>query len=274
MRWSNKKIEGVCSVEGCGKQLKAKGLCDSHYQMNRKFGRTEPILSKYSDGQKCSEIGCKNPIRAFGFCDKHYKAARREGRLHAGKYKRDHPLYSLWWARRQAKLLAPEWQDDFSRFITDVGERPGKFYTLITIHDGSFGPDNYRWREQIKRQKGETKKAFHARKWKAQVDARPAWNHQRDLVRKYKLTPERYQEMVVEQNGLCAICKRPETKIDHRLGTIKRLAVDHCHTSGKVRSLLCSICNQSIGQVGESVEILRAMIAYLETHSQPKESSP
>lgn len=265
MRWSTKKIEGCCSVVGCAKKLKAKGLCDTHYQMNRKHGRTHRILQLY-DGQLCSEEGCKSPARVCGYCRAHYIVARRSGALHPGKYKRDHPLYSLWWVRRQHKILAAEWHDDFQRFLADVGERPGQYFTLVTLRDGPFGPDNFRWREQIKRKKGETKRSFYARKWQAQVQARPAWNRQRDLARKYKISPEQYQQMLTEQNGVCAICRGPETRFDSRLGILTRLAVDHCHATGKVRGLLCSRCNVTIGRINESIDLLRAMEVYMQHH--------
>jgi hypothetical protein len=80
-------------------------------------------------------------------------------------------------------------------------------------------------------------------------------------------------QMRAAQNNVCAICQRPETKIDHRLGVVKNLAVDHCHSTGRVRALLCSRCNVTIGQIEESIPLLRAMIVYLEKHSQPKETT-
>jgi hypothetical protein len=179
----------------------------------------------------------------------------------------------MWWARRKSNVLSVEWRDDFQRFIADVGQKPGKFFNLVTLRDGLFSPDNFQWREQIKRRPGESKRAFHARKWQAQNLARPSWQMARDLRRKYNLTPEQYEEMLFKQGSVCAICRQPESKVDHRVGTIKRLAVDHCHKTNEVRSLLCERCNLTIGKVEESTDILRAMIVYLEKHSQPQETT-
>ena len=42
---------------------------------------------------------------------------------------------------------------------------------------------------------------------------------------------------------------------------------DHCHSTGKVRALLCGQCNQLLGQAKENINTLRASIKYLEKHS-------
>lgn len=47
-----------------------------------------------------------------------------------------------------------------------------------------------------------------------------------------------------------------------------RMAIDHCHTTGKVRGLLCKDCNTALGIVEESPERLRALIAYIEQHRE------
>src|SRR5665213_2377334 len=64
---------------------------------------------------------------------------------------------------------------------------------------------------------------------------------------KFGFTTERYDAMLAAQGGFCAICKRPETSIYR--GTIKRLAIDHDHQTGRVRGLLCARCNLRLGYV-------------------------
>lgn len=78
------------------------------------------------------------------------------------------------------------------------------------------------------------------------------------IRRKYKITEEQYFKMLSEQNSACAICvsNRSKTKI--------RLAVDHCHKTGKIRGLLCDVCNRGIGFLSENPLLLRAAAAYLE----------
>jgi hypothetical protein len=86
------------------------------------------------------------------------------------------------------------------------------------------------------------------------------------LKHKFGLAIEAYDAMLVAQGGVCAICKRGETK-KHPYGVgADRLAVDHCHRTGKVRALLCRGCNHSMGSYGDDPALLRAMADYVEAH--------
>ena len=79
---------------------------------------------------------------------------------------------------------------------------------------------------------------------------------------KYGFTLEQYEQMFIVQKGLCAICTKPETA-KNRYG-LRFLAIDHNHSTGKIRSLLCDRCNRMLGFAKESPKILRAAIEYLE----------
>lgn len=81
---------------------------------------------------------------------------------------------------------------------------------------------------------------------------------ERDLRLKYGMTVHEYDQMVIYQNGVCAICRQMESTGN------RRLAVDHCHSIGKVRGLLCGQCNLAIGKMGDSPSRLRAAADYLE----------
>ena len=69
------------------------------------------------------------------------------------------------------------------------------------------------------------------------------------------------KELFEQQQGLCALCKRPETTRRNKKDEgAERLAVDHCHDTGLVRGLLCFKCNTAIGALGDTQEAaLRAM---------------
>lgn len=84
------------------------------------------------------------------------------------------------------------------------------------------------------------------------------------LMFKYGLTLEQYAKMLEEQGGVCKICEKPESYIDVRFGKIRPLVVDHCHTTGKVRGLLCNNCNTGLGQVADNIQWFEKAIAYLE----------
>lgn len=77
---------------------------------------------------------------------------------------------------------------------------------------------------------------------------------------------QRYQDMLHEQKGVCAICQQPERHRDGLSGKAKDLAVDHDHATGAVRALLCSACNTAIGLFGDSKELLTKAVGYLDKH--------
>lgn len=88
----------------------------------------------------------------------------------------------------------------------------------------------------------------------------------KERERKFGITRQEYAELFHRQDGTCAICKKPETAM--RMGKIKALAVDHNHTTGAVRGLLCSDCNTGIGKLKEDRDILLNAIKYLDEYSE------
>lgn len=83
------------------------------------------------------------------------------------------------------------------------------------------------------------------------------------LKHKFGLTIETYNEMLESQNLACAICETAPCGTDtHRKA--KNLAVDHDHTTKKVRGLLCDLCNRALGQFQDSPVLLRRAAEYIE----------
>lgn len=72
-------------------------------------------------------------------------------------------------------------------------------------------------------------------------------------LKKYGLTVEDFDNMVLAQDSKCAIC---EEKCD-------KLNIDHCHKTGKVRGLLCWNCNTAIGKMKDNVDSFKRAIKYL-----------
>jgi len=98
------------------------------------------------------------------------------------------------------------------------------------------------------------------REWRERnPDAERIWK----LQARYGLTVAQYDAMVAEQNGLCAICREPETARWRGTGRIRLLSVDHCHATGKVRGLLCHSCNRVLGLLGDDDALLESALAYL-----------
>ena len=80
----------------------------------------------------------------------------------------------------------------------------------------------------------------------------------------YGLTLEDYEEMLSKQDGKCAICQvSQDISIDRRGRVKSTLYIDHCHKTGKVRGLLCSLCNNGLGNFRDSDELLNKAVEYL-----------
>jgi hypothetical protein len=90
------------------------------------------------------------------------------------------------------------------------------------------------------------------------------------LKKSFNMTLEDYNQMLLKQNNKCAICNNFE-KSKTKYGVIRKLAVDHCHQTGKIRDLLCSQCNRALGGFRDSTEILQNAIDYLKKHQESSE---
>lgn len=87
-----------------------------------------------------------------------------------------------------------------------------------------------------------------------------------DLKRIYNITVEQYNEIVVRQNGVCAICLQPNREKQNEKE--KRLCVDHSHKTGNNRGLLCGHCNKGLGQFSDSPILLEKALKYLLSYEQ------
>lgn len=82
-------------------------------------------------------------------------------------------------------------------------------------------------------------------------------NRAHRLKKKYGLTDQQYSAMAQRQGERCLICQNVPD----------RLVVDHCHSSGRIRGLLCNKCNVAIGLLQDSPLIALAACTYLSEHA-------
>lgn len=89
------------------------------------------------------------------------------------------------------------------------------------------------------------------------------------LLKKYNLTQDSYNEMLLQQEGKCALCKFSLEK--------EQPHIDHSHKTGKVRGILCSPCNIVLGHMEKTFDripdIYTKFMEYLITHSEVDEGS-
>ena len=213
----------------------------------------------------CKVDGCGKDVRSNGLCCAHYYRFYRHGTLDQtrpadwGKREK-HPLYASWNNLRgyPSMEICEEWLNDFWQFVADVVERPNKKVFLKRPDETKpFGKDNFAWMPRLLQHDGT----------RAGMGAAKSERFKQLKVKKlYKLSAEDRAAMFEKQNHLCAICKRPEVRRFRAKGGTMSLAVDHCHTTGKIRGLLCGNCNQAIGLFREDVVAMQAAVDYLKAH--------
>lgn len=101
------------------------------------------------------------------------------------------------------------------------------------------------------------KNAVRSKKWR-EANPELAADHKRKS--KYQLSLGEYNRMLATQNGLCAICETD------RPGGRGGFHVDHCHSTGRIRGLLCNSCNTGLGKFSDNQTLLQRAINYLKNN--------
>jgi Recombination endonuclease VII len=212
----------------------------------------------------CSVEGCASPAytRSSGLCIMHYARMKKHGSTDDPRPERfgeklSHPLRARWALLKRRHLLCPEWMD-FWGFVDGVSPQPANSKKLARPDENApFGPNNFLWTKTPTR---DEKLAYH----REYNQKNPHKRRSKHLADSYDLTIEQYAAMHTAQEGKCAICRREEkTRNRVATGDMRLLAVDHDHTTGKVRALLCGDCNRGLGMFGDDPARLFAAIQYL-----------
>lgn len=252
-------------------KIYAKGYCKKCYMRVLRTGTAEYTRNFIKTDSHCTVEGCHNPVIAKGMCEAHYRTHIKYGSTESpfgyGE-RRKHPLYGIWqWQVRVKEKRCTEW-DDFWQFVTDVGESPGKDYTARRQNvKEPWSKSNFLWKKKINHNQGEPERQ---RIWRQQ---NPLKTKSYDLKRNFGITLEEYLNMYDAQKGCCAICGIQKNSYTQTLtkggeGGRNTLIVDHNHTTGAVRKLLCHQCNKGLGALQDSVEILKKAIKYLTQHTE------
>lgn len=81
----------------------------------------------------------------------------------------------------------------------------------------------------------------------------PGITKRRNILRRYGITLEQYEQILCAQNGECRICRKSKEK----------MCLDHCHVTGKIRGILCNECNIAIGALKDSPALVARALEYL-----------
>jgi len=171
-----------------------------------------------------------------------------------------HPLFNTWSHYKRRGILCEAWAKDFVLFTSEVGERKENHRLHLIVKTEPLSISNFHWmpiKQSIKDY--ESRNAYMREYMKNNRDKQKI----QDLKKRFNITLEQYREMQKQQNNVCAICGSPEIDIDNRTQKVRDLAVDHCHTTHKVRGLLCRGCNQGLGNFKDNTQFLHNAINYL-----------
>ena len=80
---------------------------------------------------------------------------------------------------------------------------------------------------------------------------------ERTKERRYGITQEQFNQMLLNQNSKCKICSND-------FKSSKDTHIDHCHNTNKVRGLLCNNCNMALGQFNDNTDNMDNAIRYLQ----------
>lgn len=253
MRKPNTELCSHCSKVG----VVAKGYCEACYRRQKKTGSLE--YQRKGIRNICDIDGCDRHVVAHGLCDSHRKRVLRYGTTDSQRptdwgQRTKHSLHTYWvdTKRKETLNMCDEWRNDFWVFVGDVKERPSKNHHLRVIDvERQLGSNNWQWVEGITAANRLTTKEL---KYRA---------NQKHRIR---ATPEERYELMVKAGHKCEICDATVNGSDCSAtgeGSTKKLCVDHCHDTGKLRGILCHKCNVGIGLFKDNQTLLQGAIDYL-----------
>lgn len=230
-------------MAGCDKPVKVKkrALCATHYDRWHRHG--DPTVWKRPVRTACSVDGCelRVDVREARLCDRHLRRLKRYGTTDAPERPAaktcattgcDVPAYAHGRCDRHYRR---------QRHGVD-GDRRCKFCGSV-LDQNLHASRAYCSGECKERLYFLTRRASYRANW----------------LKQYGLTEAKFDELLAEQNGGCAVCGSETSN-----GRGEHLHVDHDHETGVVRGILCHDCNTGLGKFKDNPALLRAAADYLE----------
>ncbi len=273
----------TCALEDCEEPLYANSVCRKHYDRLRRRGTIEPPAPR--EKPECTEDGCEKDQHSQGLCQMHYRRLRKHGSTAVpqrvnkpgpkpdpskphSKHRPAQPRVS------EEKTHCPQGHpyDEENTYIDGNGykhcrtcqrdrmaERRPK-----TVGQGGHNKAKTQCPKGHPYDEGNT---IFSKDGRRSCKACAKVNTAKQVIQKYGITLERFEELLQEQEGKCAICLTPfdgeAPHIDH----------DHVCCSGYkacgkcVRGLLCAGCNRGLGCFEDNRHLLLAAAEYLNQFS-------
>lgn len=170
------------------------------------------------------------------------------------------------------------WKSEYAqrrreKYQTDISERERRKSQCRTTEENKqymaeyykSNPDKFKVRDNDERNRLRRKhyksNSEHREKCKLLANKYAKENpHKRieRVIKSYGITLSQFNIILTEQNNRCKICGK-EFDRNRR----KSMAIDHCHTTNKVKGILCTNCNCGIGHFKDNIESLQKAILYL-----------
>lgn len=227
-------MDAVCSIAECGKPVRARGWCGTHYARWRNNGSPDVVRTPgrlRREPKLCLIDGCEQRSVTRKMCRLHYQQWR---------------LGTIDAARCSADGCESKAREDgrcgrhFSK--RDMVELTG---SKACSECARTFPANHYERDYRYPDRGVAKCRECMARGRSDASFR----------RRYGITRNDYDEMLAAQGGGCAICS-----------STHRLCVDHDHQTGAVRKILCDRCNLALGVVDDDHELLNKLADYLLAH--------
>ena len=244
-----------CSYEGCHNKrshLKT-GLCKPHRRVQLQEGQLRPLRPRQRiKSLVCTGPECDRPSESHDLCKEHDNQRRKGQPLHV--------IGGSW----RAQVGAQRWDrmTDEAKAAHMAKMRAGIPAERTELHIQRISAANQKaWRAKLigtERKCRTCGTGFELNDLKRWYCSKPC-QRMYAQIRRYGLTVEEFREMLARQANLCAICGGP-----WRGWNGQNPHIDHCHTTGRVRGLLCASCNSAIGRFGDDPALLRRAADYLE----------
>lgn len=235
----------ICSYVDCGKPVEARGFCVAHYTRWIRYGNPDVVRRgpefPVPESKKCKICEEVKPLAEFTVGVKASKGGKGSYCLPC------HAANQREWRERNPERVKASTERN--------RDNTNKLKRARRAHRRETDP------EYVERERLQSRESYHRNADRVNLARK---------LKKFGLTEERFQSLLDEQGGGCAICG---SELPNGRGTL--LFVDHdrrcCPKPGScgkcVRGLLCHHCNTAIGLMSEDADRMRAAITYIDRYA-------